>query len=118
MKYLIKPYTLATLLLLGMSVFTDASADVYKCVTGGRVTYSTLASDCAIADTKTTLARVPVDKYPLDVGVRKGKMGDAAHAYLRGMSTTIPHYSNAEDNADMPELVVPDLSRPEYSGSN
>lgn len=112
---------LATILLLGGGVFTEANAaTIYKCVVAGRFVYSNIAADCAGAEKSETLAPVPVDKYPLDLGVRK-TMGAADRAYLAGMSTVIPRYSiDPRDDlyGDPLPLVEPDLSRPEFSGNN
>jgi hypothetical protein len=66
------------------------------------------------------MTQVAVDKYPLDVGVRKGKMGDAARAYLSGQSLVIPHYGiDPRDDVygEPTPLIVPDLSRAEYNGN-
>lgn len=115
MKIIFKLYTLATILLFSVGVFTEANATVYKCLLGGRIVYSNVASTCDHAEENLPVTQVAVDKYPLDLGVHH-EMGAAAHAFLRGMSTEIPHYSNVPDYSGTPDIVVPDLSRPEYSG--
>ena len=109
MENIINRYALAAILLLGVTE-ANASANIYKCTVGGRVVYSNVPSVCANAKNTAVLAQVSVDRYPLDLGTRH-EQGAAAHAYLRGMSTQIPHYSNAPDNSYMPDIVVPDISK-------
>lgn len=106
--------------MLGTGVFTEANAATFKCKSGERTVYSNIESDCATAENKKIITAYNVDKYPLDLGVRK-VMGAAAHAYLAGMSTVIPPYGiDPRDDlyGDPLPLVVPDLSRPEFSGNN
>lgn len=104
-------------MLLGTGVITDAhAATIYKCVSGGHVTYSNISADCASADKTETLVPVPVEKYPLNLGVPKA-MGTAAHVYLRGMNLTIPRYTQDTEYYGSPIYIkVPDLSLPEYLG--
>lgn len=118
-KNIIRLYTQATALLLGFGVFADAEAATFKCIVGGRTVYSNVAADCNAAEKKETLAAVYTEKYPLDLGARK-VMGAAAHAYLAGMSLTIPRYeTNRRDDlyGEPTPMIVPDLSHAEYNGN-
>lgn len=119
MKNIIKLHTLTITLLLGLSVFADAYAATFKCVIGGHTVYSNVATDCNAVENKKIITAYNVDKYPLDLSAHK-EMGAAAHAYLAGMSLTIPRYeTNSRDDlyGEPTPMIVPDLSRAEYHGN-